>query len=113
MAGHGDVSGVFVEVVRRQHKGTINRYALGLMDRGGISVIEVAVPGGVEGENRTGVEPHGHGVIVYLTNRTERAVLDTHRPFVPEEHDPLACHKLSRPPLGLDRVLSGRYQTCG
>ena len=56
VAGHGDVGGVLVEVAGGKDEGAINRRALGLMDGGGIAVIKVAVPGGIEGDDRTGIE---------------------------------------------------------
>jgi len=50
VAGHGDVGSVLVEMAGGEDEGAINGRALGLVDGGGIAVIQITVPGGVKGD---------------------------------------------------------------
>ena len=49
-----------VQARRRQHMHPIDRDALGLVDGGGIAVIEMGIILEVEGDGPAGVEPHVH-----------------------------------------------------
>ncbi len=65
----------------------IDREALRLVDRGGVTVGDVGIVFDVERDVPAIVEPHCHAGAINLFDGTKRAILNAQFAFVAKEHD--------------------------
>ena len=96
VAAHTDVGGVAIAVGGGHDVGAVEGSALGLVQGGGVAVVDVVVGFGVEGDELLGVvEADLQGGFVDFFERAEGAVLYSQVAVVFQKAEPVAGRELS------------------
>ncbi|MNQ29564.1 hypothetical protein D3C85_428770 [compost metagenome] len=83
MTRHCDISGLPVDVRGSQNVGVIDGHALGFMDRGRVSVVQVRIGFRIEGDLRPPVQSNADAVRPQPLDDAQRTVFHSHRPIIP------------------------------
>ena len=90
-----DIAAVGIHTRRRQHMDAVDRHALRLVDRRGISMVDAVVILELEAHGSVIVGLHGHRLRIHLFDSPERAVLNAEATLVLQEHDAISNRECS------------------